>query len=678
MRSPAAPPVLQPSPATPGTEQPYQDRVIERLGFAPDAPDADDHLDAEGLARYLRIETRVSRDASGGAGRYTLGSLNAFGFVEKPNYGVISIDVDTQRESGARDHGMPSFVIGPSKPQAGTLTIRQRGLPLGNGRNLDSELGAIVAPMPFLARTLSRINLTSPRLQGAATTWLDEPRNVSAAASLGQPLQHEGLFASGVQRLPGTVLQLGAQWDAPPDPEALRQALDQRRLPRAWSAAVMLGEGRGLAPFGVYGSAWADSVPPSLGTRFNARSAWMAAGGDTKNLQWQAQALSTRLSGASLQADDAQTTSGIWADLNWSRGAFAHGVGGYALQRGLSWLGLPLASDVSGGYYRLSWQTRQWFANGGADVLRSLSSGRTGYYVVGGLRRRLSSRLQWGGNVALRNFNGRAHNIASDLQWRHSMGQTDLRAELSRDDAGGAAQRLTLHHDWDVEPGFALSTSVGGGRSRMAGQGTLPSWTAAISLDAPLHLRSVFRAAINVEQTGDLRRHNANLGLNWPLSLFWSLDLGANLQRGVTRSPRSVDPLVQPVLSNASGSEARSYFVALRYETRAGTGTAPLGGRPQDGGGAIEGRVFFDTNRNGSLDAGERGVPDAVVQLDGRYTTKSDAQGRYTFAWVAKGRHEITLLNETLPLPWAAPDDGRAVVEVALREVLSRDIAVTQ
>jgi hypothetical protein len=38
----------------------------------------------------------------------------------------------------------------------------------------------------------------------------------------------------------------------------------------------------------------------------------------------------------------------------------------------------------------------------------------------------------------------------------------------------------------------------------------------------------------------------------------------------------------------------------------------------------------------------------------------------------------VTVLNETLPLPWVAPDEGRTVVEVALRKQSTVTVAVVQ
>jgi hypothetical protein len=116
----------------------------------------------------------------------------------------------------------------------------------------------------------------------------------------------------------------------------------------------------------------------------------------------------------------------------------------------------------------------------------------------------------------------------------------------------------------------------------------------------------------------------------------------------------------------------------LRYEDRAGSSTAPLGGTPKTGGGAIEGVVFLDANRTGAQEAGETGASGVTVYLDGRYAVRTDSQGRFAFPFVAPGKHAIVVLNETLPLPWEAGERGETRLEVAVRETTRLAIPVVR
>ncbi|MCY1367641.1 hypothetical protein D9M69_545850 [compost metagenome] len=114
----------------------------------------------------------------------------------------------------------------------------------------------------------------------------------------------------------------------------------------------------------------------------------------------------------------------------------------------------------------------------------------------------------------------------------------------------------------------------------------------------------------------------------------------------------------------------------LRYELQAGSRSVPMGGKPSDGGGRIEGTVYFDANRSGTQEASESGVPGVTVYLDNRYAVRTDTQGRFEFPFVASGPRTVTVRNETLPLPWGVVDEGQAKVDVRLRETTRLSLPV--
>jgi len=118
----------------------------------------------------------------------------------------------------------------------------------------------------------------------------------------------------------------------------------------------------------------------------------------------------------------------------------------------------------------------------------------------------------------------------------------------------------------------------------------------------------------------------------------------------------------------------RAFFLTLRYEDRAGTPVAPLGGRPGSAAGAIAGYVFLDTNDNGRRDAGEPGAPNVTVLLDRRFSVRTDDAGRFEFPFVAAGAHTIAVLPDNLPLPWAIEGDKREI-SVSARESATIEIA---
>jgi len=118
----------------------------------------------------------------------------------------------------------------------------------------------------------------------------------------------------------------------------------------------------------------------------------------------------------------------------------------------------------------------------------------------------------------------------------------------------------------------------------------------------------------------------------------------------------------------------RGVLLILRYETRAGSMAAPLGGNPGSGAGRVAGMVFLDANEDGRFAAGEQGAANVTVVLDGRYSTRTDAQGRFEFPAVAAGTHRITVMPDNLPLPWALLNDGRVEIDVSVRGTVNVDM----
>ena len=120
----------------------------------------------------------------------------------------------------------------------------------------------------------------------------------------------------------------------------------------------------------------------------------------------------------------------------------------------------------------------------------------------------------------------------------------------------------------------------------------------------------------------------------------------------------------------------RSVYAVLRSELEAGSRNVPLGGKAADGGGRIEGVVYFDNNRSGTQEASETGVPNVSVFLDNRYVVRTDNLGRFEFPFVASGPRTVSVRSDTLPLPWNVVGEGQTRVDVRLRENVSLTIPV--
>jgi hypothetical protein len=128
-------------------------------------------------------------------------------------------------------------------------------------------------------------------------------------------------------------------------------------------------------------------------------------------------------------------------------------------------------------------------------------------------------------------------------------------------------------------------------------------------------------------------------------------------------------------------SNDKTAYIYLRWEGSAGAAFQTAGVRGNGtgaGGGSVAGRVFFDANRDGAQQSGEGGVASVEVQLDGRYRTTTDRDGRFEFPLVTTGRHQLTLTLDSVPLPWGAAGESGVSVNVPLRGQATAEIPVVK
>lgn len=625
----------QPTPVLPPA---YVDREIE--GLAPELPlDAGaTAYDPKGLPRFLRLETRLGTRPFDPQRETRIG-YGVYGFLETPSHGTLSVDGR----------------VAPSD-RNGTLTLRQRGLPLHGGWMVGTELGVISPPAPEVLRLPARLYLPTSLLQGLSTEWKNAARGLHLQASTGEPGLLDFQPSSGFRRLPGQRTALGGQWHL--------NGYDAGSLPRqGWTLALHHEEARDVGTV----------VTPLLASELvDARSTVIAVRHEGAEHRVQGQVLRTEGSNIS------GVRSGVWIDSEWDDGPRRLGAGAYRLDPGLSWANLPLAADLVGAYTRASWRTRQWSAEGSLDWLDSIS-GRSGsgFFATASTRWRLQRGETLGIGTTVRRFDGDAWTSYADWRFQNGWGFSGLRLDLTHGERQARATRLSWDQEWRVQQGWALSSTLAGDASDAYGsQPAEKILSAALSMAMPLSDRVTVRGTLNSERSNVApARHGLNLGANWRINPRWSLEAQYNRITGRSRLTPSLDPLAPPPTVLAPASD-RSFFAVLRFEIEAGTRPVPLGGRPAEGGGRIEGVVYFDTNRSGAQDANEAGTPHIAVYLDNRYVARTDEQGRFDFPFVGAGPRTITVRNETLPLPWAVLDDGQVQVDVRLRETTRISIPV--
>ena len=606
----------------------YVDRVIE--GMEPQAAEvesAEQQYNRAGWPRFLRLETRLGTQPVGERKREV--GFTAAGAIDTPNHGTLSVDASVTSD-GARN----------------AVTLRQRRLPVEGGWEVNNELGVTTSLAPALMRMPSRVFVPGQYTRGVTTEWLNPALGAQLMAGTGDPGWLQGYPVSGFRSLAGTITTVGAQ-----------------RQFGSWGAAVRHVRTDGIS----------NTENPSKPSDYiDSDSTHVAVRAESGALSVQANAVSTHSS------ETSDTRRGVWVDGEWRHGSSLYGWGFFRLDPHLSWSGQGMSSDTKGAFARGSWQTRQWSAEASVDALGSISRpDDTGVLVTANGRWRYSRSLNLGAGGSVRDFNGKAGSAFADARFQNDWGTSAFRVD-GTSSAGLRSRRLTLDHAWMLPQGWALNSGVSVGRE--SGEGSAGSvWGAAVSFAAPVgnELTLLGNASTDRQGSGS-RSTSANLSLVWKLNSNWSVEGNFLYSQGRQNPLLSVDPLAPPPDRSFLSTDTRSFYLVLRYEDSAGSRSLPLGGTSRTGGGGVEGVVYLDANRNGAQDAGEQGAPGVTVYMDGRYAVRTDSQGRFKFPFVAPGTRSITVLNETLPLPWEVGNQRETRVEVIVRETTGVAIPVVQ
>ncbi len=237
----------------------------------------------------------------------------------------------------------------------------------------------------------------------------------------------------------------------------------------------------------------------------------------------------------------------------------------------------------------------------------------------------------------------------------------------------GAAASL----DWDMRERVRLTTEVRAernldwrGETRYTELSTLVRYDLFDSVTFGLQA-SIYRSAGGSEvETGGL---GLNADAAWSFLPRWTGS--ASIYRNQADVARS-DFLPEPV----SGVAGTDYFwLSVRYRQTAGQPFAQVGRRGDgtSGSGVLSGQVFYDANRDGIRQPSEEAAVGVTVLLDGRYETRTDPSGFYTFLPVPTGDHEVIVLVEELPLPWGLDDDTPRRARVSYRATARVDFPMT-
>jgi hypothetical protein len=616
------------APDAPLPVAPYEDRLIDAGSLAQDGEEAGPAYDPQGWARYWRVEGVTSYyDQQGQITRENGARLS--GRVDTPNYGALSADATLRVGPG-------SFIA----------TLVQRDFAVDGHWRANNGVGVVTTLGIDLTRSQYRFYIPTFAAVGGTTEWIRDDA-WQLQASVGEPGNFDGFRLSGFQSLHGTLATVGAQWAFAPQ----------------WQAGAQYVETRNVdSPYAVNGNGKIDSRSAF------ASLAW--TGGGTR-LQANALASDASTQGESVHAN------GVWLDGRTLYDGVTHNYGVFRLEPGLTWGYQPINNDIEGAYYRFSFASRRLQMDGGVDQLNSVSGrGGNGTYLTLNGRYQLDTRTGLGANAGYLRNSGRYAAQASvfgDFIWSQGVSRVQFSGLANDNTPSSNAQQIAFDHTWNMPAGTRLATSISATRdatgSYTNGDIVVPGSTPRrVSLgllgggDIANNLTIDANLQYNVLSLhGSASGVYGNINATWRLSPQWSVQGTYYDNTDNTAKLFQLDPLI-PVVDQAPAQRSRAVLLSIRYEDRAGTAMAPIGGRPGSLAGGIAGTLYLDLNDNGRRDPGEPGAPNVTVVLNGRFPTRTDESGRFEFPFVAAGSQTITVVPDNLPLPWSIGGERFEVV----------------
>ncbi|HTV97623.1 MAG TPA: SdrD B-like domain-containing protein [Steroidobacteraceae bacterium] len=620
----------------------YQDHYIGGGTLAPDISAGELGTDsdaAEGLARSIQIDavaSVLSSRESGTSSNAVEDGLVGKAQWETAQYGAWSLDASARAMSSD---------AGPSEEgQGGVLTLRQRDMPFDGGWQADNGLGDLNAPDLSLARLQARFYLPTGPMQGATTEW-HGPSDMQIVAGVGVPGLYDGIEVPDFRTLGGSTATAGAEWSPAAHWTVGGQFIDAHDVNLAVGPLID-GDSRLSSDAGLLSALWQDQ-----GGRI------------------QFNLLDGEVSGKS-------NSLGSWVDASITQGHVQQSAGLFRVDPNMTWGNQLIANDAQGGYYRFDYQSRQWTTDFGIDEVRSVDDlGNNTTFLTGDARYQILRDWGVGGVANLsRSDGGSGWSLEGYLDHLDPLGTSRVQADFAGTPAGKDAS-LTLLQTWTTAPGTRLST--GASVERISGAAvddyTQDSTMLALSaygggrFSARLGMEGNVRWATTVQGRA-APGVSANVSLTYQIAANWQILATYYDSQTASWTPLIVEsPLTPPTPQAVPAISERGAFLTLRYQRSSGSHFAPLGGPPGGGSGEIAGIVYLDANANGRIDAGESGVPNLTVVLDGRFSVQTDAAGRFDFPVVASGHHVITVISDNLPLPWSLQNEGRTEIEVTTR-----------
>ena len=655
----------------------YVDKLIPGGPASPElATDGAAAFDATGMPRALRVESRM-QSSTNDQGSESSAWVSLRSAVDTANYGAFSLDASARlfdRSTQQRRGPGVSF------------SLYQTAMPFGGGWYASQGLGVIQTLSPRLAGQQASFFVPTRLVQGASTQWNNEANGLSLQLSGGETGSFSSIGQGSFYGSGNRVAALGVEIQGTrPGRESL--------LPTGWSYSAIASTAAGST----------EQLVPGFGVR----SGEPAGSGVFQSLRWES--VGTFVQGNLIAGRNQDTTTlshggsagaqlsraGAWVDGALQSGEITQRWGLHHLAPGLSWQGTALGGNSEGGYFRWSHvglRTQLDVQVSTAQPIDLAAGGVTLNQAGVSVRHYIDQQLGVGGVVQISDGATTTAQVSGYTELHRPWADLRLQAGFETSDGRIAVRRLSSDQSWVLPIGQRLSTSqaltsTSAGARDASGvaandYGSSLELAVAGGADVGDRLTLDLNARVNLPLSSQAARiYNVSASGQWRFAPGWSLGaaLGWSRTSGLTTpTPPSPVPGLPGTFTSYAypGSNSRDLWVTLRYDFQAGSAPVPIGvgGRAGAGGGNVEGVVYLDENRNGRLDALEVRAPNVTVMLDGRYSTRTDAQGRFEFPFVAPGAHVVVVVSDTLPLPWVAPGVAGLRVEVVPRETARIEI----
>jgi len=388
---------------------------------------------------------------------------------------------------------------------------------------------------------------------------------------------------------------------------------------------------------------------------------------------------------------DSDGGNGVWLDGDNQLGRWRQRYGIFWREPNLLWADASLTDDQQGIYTRSELRSPRYNLTFGTNFTENnvkddnaLPKNRFSNLFLTG-NRRLSRSTGVGSTASYLDIDPRNSAAGDDsrvirlsayVQQQFAFGDTRLElsgSDVEQNSENGNVYGITWDQGWNVSRWMTLSTTLSHEQSSGLGEDDERNsasvlFTHEVTPDLKWN-GSASYARRKTDNMPDRDSYNVSLGGAWRFLPDWE----ANLDLTWTRAEENTD-----IFNETFDVDEKTLLLRVRYDIRRGRPFVMSGNKNGSAGyGEVRGEVFYDDNRDGVRQAGERPASGVFVYLDRRYERVTDSEGRYTFNTVPTGEHAVSIVVEDLPLPWGLDDDSPRTVAVAVREDAVVNFALT-